>query len=160
MGGLSKAAVCVWLLFAAALVVPRASPLQHAADDANGAEYATAAAGPGAGAGPLNVQAFEEKMQAKLGQFAHLRAHHNHSDHFRDTFPMAMTPGMHKRVLKLRNLMRSQDNELTQIRGDRVVGAVGWWRDLPVPCAVCPRVLPPLADAATTTLAATRRQQR
>jgi hypothetical protein len=121
--------VHAWLLFAVAFA-PRAARSQNAQDGGVGGDSAAASAASGAAEAaahvPLNVLEFEQKMQAKLGQFAHLRAHHNHSDHFRDTFPMAMTPGMHKRVLKLRNLMRTQDNDLTKIRGDRLVSVCGF----------------------------------
>lgn len=63
---------------------------------------------------------FESKYKSQLADFANLRRHYNHSDHFSDIFPLPMTPHMHKRVLKLRNLLRTQDNDLKEVRGNRL----------------------------------------
>ncbi len=51
-------------------------------------------------------------------QLAHLA---NHTDHYRDMFPLAMTAAMQKRVLKVRNLLRTMDNALEGERGTRQV---------------------------------------
>ena len=67
---------------------------------------------------------FEAKYGADLADFSALRRHFNHSDYLLDNFPLAMTQEMHKRVLKLRKLLRKQDNDLEAIRGTRPVGGL------------------------------------
>jgi len=69
----------------------------------------------------LGALEFETKYKDELERLARLKSEVNHTDHYRDTFSLSITAAMHKRILKLRNLLRSQGNDLEALRGKRVV---------------------------------------
>ena len=70
---------------------------------------------------PIHAAEFVAKYGDDLDLAASVARFYNHTDEYRDVFSVDMSQRMFKQVLSMRGKIRSQNNQLQELRGKKVI---------------------------------------